>query len=160
MTWRIESIAAHPGAVDTLAAWHHDEWGELMAPWSLDDARRELREHVEAGSGYPATLLALGDDDQVLGSVSLIPTDAPELPEYTPWLASLYVAPSARGAGIGKALVHAIVEHAHRLGFERLYLFTPGSPRIYLRCGWRVTAGLRLGNRPVLLMVHGPSEER
>lgn len=155
MRWRIESIAAHPGVVDTLAAWHHAQWGELMAPWSLEDARRELREHVEASAGYPATLITLDDDDRVLGSVSLIPTDAPEFAEYTPWLASLYVAPSARGAGIGSALVRAIVDHADRLGFETLYLFTPGSPQIYLRCGWREQATLRLGDRDVVLMVHG-----
>lgn len=160
MTWRIASIADHPGAVDTLAAWHHAEWGELMAPWSLEDARRELREHVAANSGYPATLLALRDDGQVLGSVSLIPTDAPEFAEYTPWLASLYVAPTARGAGVGSALVRAIVDHAHRLGFEMLHLFTPGSPQIYLRCGWREQATLRLGHRDVVLMVHGLADDR
>ncbi len=160
MRSRIESIAAHPGAVDTLAAWHHDEWGELMAPWSLDDARRELREHVEASSGYPTTLVALDEDDHILGSVSLIPTDAPEFPQFTPWLASLYVAPSARGAGVGSALVRAIVEHVHRLGFATLYLFTPGSPRIYLNCGWREQGTLRLGASDVVLMVHGPADDR
>jgi predicted N-acetyltransferase YhbS len=160
VNWRIESIAAHPDVVDTLAAWHHAEWGALMAPWSLDDARRELREHVEASAGYPITLVALGGDDRILGSVSLVATDAPEFPEYTPWLASLYVAPAARGVGVGAALVRAIVEHAHRLGFATLYLFTPGSPQIYLRCGWREQATLRLGERDVVLMVHGPADDR
>ena len=160
MNWRIESIAAHPGVVDTLAAWHHGEWGELMAPWSLEDARRELQEHVAAGSGYPATLVALADHDQVLGSVSLIATDAPEFPQYTPWLASLYVAPAARGAGLGSALVRAIIEHAHQLGFATLYLFTPGSPQFYLNCGWREQGTLRLGERNVVLMVHGPPHDR
>jgi GNAT superfamily N-acetyltransferase len=127
VNWRIESIAAHPDVVDTLAAWHHAQWGALMAPWSLDDARRELREHVEASAGYPITLVALGGDDRI------------------------------RGVGVGAALVRAIVEHAHRLGFATLYLFTPGSPQIYLRCGWREQATLRLGDRDVVLMVHGPA---
>jgi predicted N-acetyltransferase YhbS len=131
-----------------------------MAPWSLEDARRELCEHVAASSGYPATLVALADDDRLLGSVSLIPTDAPEFPEYTPWLASLYVTPSARGAGVGAALIGAITDHARRLGFATLYLFTPGSPKIYLRCGWREQGTLRLGNRDVVLMVHGPIDTR
>ena len=155
MHWRIESITSHPGVIESLASWHHAEWGELMAPWSLEDAVRELREHVEADSGYPATLVALDDDDHILGSVSLVATDAPEFAEYTPWLASLYVAPSARGDGVGSALVRAVVEHAHRLGFTTLYLFTPRSPQIYLRCGWREQGTLRLGDRDVVLMVHG-----
>jgi predicted N-acetyltransferase YhbS len=157
---RIESLAAHPDAVDVLAAWHHTEWGELMATWSLDDARRELREHVEASGGYPATLVALDEDGCIVGSVSLVPTDAPEFAEYTPWLASLYVAPAARGAGVGSALVRAVVDHAHRLGFATLYLFTPGSPRIYLNCGWREQGRLRLGDHEVVLMVHGPADDR
>jgi predicted N-acetyltransferase YhbS len=160
VNWRIESLAANPGVVDTLAAWHHAQWGEMMAPWSLEDARRELREHVEASGGYPTTLVALADDGGILGSVSLVPTDAPEFAEYTPWLASLYVAPSARGAGVGSALVRAIVDHAHRLGFGMLYLFTPGSPQIYLNCGWREQGTLRLGDRDVVLMVHGSVDDR
>lgn len=160
MTWRIQSITAHPDVVDTLAAWHHAEWGELMATWSLEDARRELREHVEASAGYPTTLVALDEDGRILGSVSLVATDAPEFAEYTPWLASLYVAPSARGAGVGSALVRAIVEHAHRLGFATLYLFTPGSPQIYLNCLWREQGTLRLGASDVVLMVHGPGDDR
>lgn len=153
MNWRIESIAAEPGVVDTLAAWHHREWGELMAPWSLAEARAELAECV-AANGFPATLVAFDESGQLAGSVSLVATDAPDFPEYSPWLASLYVAPSFRGRGLGKQLIDALVVHAHKLGFERLYLFTPVSPEIYRRGGWREIGKRPIGDHAVTLMVH------
>lgn len=153
MNWSIESIAAEPGVVDTLAAWHHREWGELMAPWSLADARAELAECVVA-NGFPATLVAFDESRQPAGSISLIASDAPEFSEYSPWLASLYVAPSFRGRGLGKQLIDALVAHAHKLGFERLYLFTPVSPEIYRRSGWREIEKRQIGDHEVTLMVH------
>ena len=153
MNWIIESIAADPGVVDTLAVWHHRQWGELMAPWSLVDARTELTECVVA-NGFPATLVAYDESRQLAGSVSLVATDAPEFPEFSPWLASLYVAPLFRGRGLGTQLVDALVAHAQQLGFERLYLFTPGSPQIYRRSGWREIGKRQIGDHDVTLMVH------
>lgn len=153
MNWIIEPIAADPGVVDTLAVWHHREWGEMMAPWSLAEARAELLECV-AADGFPATLVAYDESRQVVGSVSLVATDAPEFPEFSPWLASLYVAPPFRGRGLGKQLIDALVTHAHRLGFERLYLFTPVSPEIYRRSGWREIGKRQIGDHAVTLMVH------
>lgn len=152
MSWSIQSIAAHPGVVDTLAAWHHREWGELMAQWSLADARAELAECVEA-DGFPATLVAFDGSRQLAGSVSLVASDAPEFAEYSPWLASLYVAPPFRGRGLGTQLIEALIAHARRLGFKRLYLFTPGSPEIYRRSGWREIGTRRLGDHEVTLML-------
>ena len=153
MNWIIESIAANPGVVDTLAAWHHLEWGELMAPWSLVDARTELTECVVA-NGFPATLVAFDELRQLAGSISLSASDAPEFSEYSPWLASLYVAPPFRGRGLGTRLIDALVNHAHQQGFERLYLFTPGSPEIYRRSGWREIGKRPIGDHAVTLMLH------
>lgn len=149
--WRIESLSAHPQHVDTLAAWHHTEWGALMAPWSLADARAELHGHV-VSEPYPATFVGLDAAGALAGSISLIETDAPEFAQYTPWLASLYVAPKSRRCGLGEALVRRLVAHAAALGFERLHLFTPGPTAMYQRCGFVATASLPLGGRPVTLM--------
>jgi hypothetical protein len=55
----------------------------------------------------------------------------------TPWLSSVYVPIEHRGKGIASALsLHAVTEAA-RLGFERLYLFTPHNETLYARIGWR-----------------------
>lgn len=149
--WRIESLAGHPQLVATLAAWHHAEWGSLMAPWSLDEARAELLGHVDSDP-FPVTFVALDASGTLAGSISLVETDAPEFAQYTPWLASLYVAPPFRRRGLGEALVRRLVDHAAGLGFQRLYLFTPGSPALYQRGGFAATATLPLAGHSVTLM--------
>lgn len=149
--WRIGTLAAQAQHVDMLAEWHHAQWGELMAPWSLADARDELRAHV-ASEPYPITWVASDEDGALAGSISLVETDAPEFAEYSPWLASLYVAPAFRGRGLGEALVRTLIAHARGLGFPRVYLFTPGTTVMYQRCGFVATATLPLGGRTVTLM--------
>ena len=155
MNWHIAPISAHPDCVDTLARWHHDEWGALMAPWSLADARAELVEHVHS-AGFPMTWVAHDDQGRLAGSISLVATDAPDFPEYSPWLASLYVAPEFRGQGLGSALIAELMAGAARLGFQRLYLFAPRSPAIYERAGWKYLATRKLGERVVILMQGSP----
>lgn len=142
--WRILPLAHVPALADTLADWHHAQWGDLMVPWTHAEALAELRAHA-AGGDCPTTLVALAADDSLLGSVSLVLEDAPELKEIGPWLASLYVQPQARGQGVGAALVRALVAHAASVaGIETLYLFTHDQTRWYQSLGWQMLARLRV----------------
>jgi GNAT superfamily N-acetyltransferase len=153
---RIEPIAAHPGRVDTLAAWHHAQWGHLYSHWTYEVCRDELAEHASRQDGLPVTLLAL-EDGQLLGSVSLVLEDAPELQEHgSPWLASLYVKPEARGRGFGAALARAAVARAAAEGVGELFLFTPEHREFYARLGWKPVARTALKGTPVDLMCIAP----
>ena len=149
---RIEPLAAHPGRVDTLAAWHHAQWGHLYSHWTLAVCRAELAAHAARAEGLPATLVAL-EGEALLGSVSLVFEDAPELQEHgSPWLASLYVTPEARGRGIGAALARAAVARAAAEGGGELFLFTPEHKDFYARLGWRPLARTALKGTAVDLM--------
>lgn len=148
---RIEFLADHPQHALALARWHHREWGELMPDWSREDAERELTGHATRRD-IPTTLILL-DGEALVGSVSVLDEDASELREYSPWLASLFVAPPARGRGLGAQLVAAAVELARAQGVPRLYLFTPGHEAFYARLGWTtLDASRHVGGRPVSLM--------
>ncbi len=151
MSVRIDTLNNVPEHVERLARWHHSEWGDLMAPWSLDDARRELQTHLDGG--FPATFVALSDNNELLGSASLIAEDAPELIEYGPWLASVIVQPAWRGRGLGRRLVEAVIEHARLCRFEKLYLFTDGSGRLYESLGWQQLERRALPHAAVTIMV-------
>lgn len=147
----IRLLADHPGHVPVLARWHHAQWGHLYEDWTLEVAEAELRDHATRRD-MPTTLVAL-EDDELLGSVSLVEEDAPELRNHgDAWLASLYVRPEARGRGLGALLVRAVVAFAADQRVERLWLFTPEHESFYARLGWRARESATLRGTPVRLM--------
>ncbi len=148
---RIDYIKNHPGHAATLAAWHHAEWSGLFADWSLKAATDELADHATRET-LPTTLVLL-DGDTLLGSVSVVNEDAPELQSHGgPWLASLYVAEDARGMGLGSALAEAGVELAALNDVPKLFLFTPEHEDFYAGLGWEKTADASLRDQPVTVM--------
>ena len=157
---RIEPISLHRGQVATLAAWHHAQWGYLYSHWTHEVCLAELQSHAERERGLPTTLLAL-DGEELLGSVSLVFEDAPELQEHgSPWLASLYVKPQARGRGVGAQLARAAVARAAAEGVDELFLFTPEHRDFYARLGWRPLARTALKGTAVDLMCIVPAQAR
>lgn len=156
---RIEPLRAHSSHVGTLAGWHHAEWGHLFEDWTLATAAAELADHASR-DGMPTTLVLL-EGEQLLGSVSLVFEDAPELDDFgSPWLASLYVVPPARGRGLGAQLVHAAIAHAAGQGIARLFLFTPRHAGFYERLGWRRIARSQANGTPVDVMAFTVAERQ
>ena len=148
---RIEALGAHPGHIEALAAAHVQAFGALEPGWTVADAIDELRAHACADA-IPCTWLALADDGNWLGSVSLLDQDHPQLHQYRPWLASLYVRPAARGQGVGAALVARAVAAAGAQGIGPLYLYCTGSvAHWYRQLGWHDHDQLALG--PLQLQV-------
>jgi len=148
---RIDFLDQHREHIATLAAWHHGEWGRLYDEWTLEVAEAELADQATRRT-LPTTLVMM-DEGRPLGSVSLVLEDAPELcEEGSPWLASLYVVPEARGRGLGAKLVNAAVELAARENIAHLFLFTPEHANFYQRLGWRLIARTALKGTAVDLM--------
>ena len=148
---RIDFIDQHREHIATLAAWHHAEWGHLYADWTLQVGLVELEGHASRRT-LPTTLV-LTEKDRVLGSVSLVLEDSPEFcDEGSPWLASLFVAPEARGRGCGAWLVEAAVALAGELQVETLFLFTPAHAAFYQRLGWVLLSRTALKGVAVDLM--------
>ena len=132
----IVDIRHCPEHAGLIAAWVHGEWwadsavppGEIAA-W--------VRGCV-AANGFPGVLVAVSDGSAI-GSVFLHKTEAEDRPAYTPYLGALYVEPSARRQGVGRALVRAVERHAAGLGFGRLYLNAmPHRTSFYQALGWSV----------------------
>ncbi|MGW5642186.1 GNAT family N-acetyltransferase [Saccharopolyspora sp. NPDC003752] len=140
-------IGPRPGDLGTVLAMH----GELYAREHGFDERFEA--HV--AHGLAAFAAALGDardeagaepgrlwvaerDGEVVGTVAL--TDEGDGVAQLRWF---LVAPAARGAGVGRKLLHALLDHARDQGFEHVKLWTVGSlesaARLYLDAGFRCT---------------------
>ena len=149
---QIDALADHPSFIPTLAQWHHEQWKHLNPGDTVEERIARLQAHLGKGQ-IPATFVALSHPDgpgsereraQVLGSASLIAHDMDTHPEFSPWLASVFVAPQHRGQGIGTALVRRIGEEARTLGVSRLYLFTtPDKHKFYARLGWSLIESTR-----------------
>ena len=109
---RIACVADTPQHLPAIAQAHLQAFGTLLPDWNVDEALSELRSHTR-DEVIPTTWVAL-DQAQWLGSVSLLDNGDTRIRQWSPWLASLYVQPQARGQGIGEALVAHCVQIACR----------------------------------------------
>jgi len=154
---RIESIADHPELVETVARWQLEEWGHHDPTDSLAARIASIGAQTDRNR-ISTTAIAL-DGDKPLGSASLVAHDMPTHPELSPWLASVYVAPAARGRGVASALVRHIVRQVAAMGVGRLYLFTESARELYEKLGWYVIAEEHFEGIPVTIMAIDPTRE-
>lgn len=141
-----------PAAIPLLASWFHSEWSTFdCRPVPIIEA--QLSENLSKES-IPTTFLALVGST-VVGTVSLDTSDLPSHDQLTPWLASLFVLPEMRGRGIATALVNHAQSFAALQRVSWLYLWTPGSTRLYERCGWAEIERTTYGSRPITVMRFG-----
>lgn len=129
-------LADQPQHIPTLAAWHYAQWGELNPANDVAARIARLQTHLQRGA-IPTTFIAC-DGDELLGSASLVVSDLDIRPEFTPWLASVFVAPAARNRGVGSLLVQRVMSEARAIGTPRLHLFTLDRERFYTGLGWRL----------------------
>jgi GNAT superfamily N-acetyltransferase len=102
----------------------------------LDHISSRLRENLNA-EPIPLGLVAHAGD-RFLGTASVIAFDLDERPQFSPWVAAVWVEPDARRHGIGAALVDHATEATFSLGLTRVYLCARRErATFYQRLGWR-----------------------
>jgi GNAT superfamily N-acetyltransferase len=146
----ISDLREQPDFVDAVAdriwqAW----WAPRGIPLSY--IRGRLNENLNA-EAIPFALVAhVGST--FLGTSSVIATDLEDLPEYTPWVAAVWVDQDFRTRQIGRALVARAVAATFALGFPCAYLCAPPIRRnFYLRQGW-LPIRENVGNRGVTVFM-------
>ncbi|ENZ94371.1 GNAT family N-acetyltransferase [Xanthomonas fragariae] len=152
---RIACVADAPEHLPAIAQAHLQAFGTLLPEWNVHQALSELHSHTRDGV-IPMTWVAL-DQTQWIGSVSLLENDDTRIRQWSPWLASLYVQPQARGQGIGEALVAHCVQVAAQWRVDALYLYCqPMLAPFYRRLGWHTHAALLLGPMRIVVMCINP----
>ena len=68
--------------------------------------------------------LILLEDNQLIGFISIFPSDGDERRDLSPWYATMYVKEEYRGKGYSRILNDAILEEARKRNIKRLYLKT------------------------------------
>lgn len=151
---RVAFAAEVPSAAEVVGAWHWAEWGPSDEGETKSDWVARLRSWCRTSS-LPVLLVAVDDDHDLVGSVSLIESDMPHHADWAdvgPWLSGLYVVPERRESGVGRALVAACEEHARRCGIETLLLYTSAAQRLYEDLGWQVLETVLYGSDAAVVM--------
>jgi predicted N-acetyltransferase YhbS len=117
---------------------------------TLEDRTERLRRSLRKDA-LPMALIALSDRGTPLGSAGILPATITHK-HLTPWLSSVCVPGEFRGQGIASALSLRAFAEAVRLGFERLYLFTPRNETLYARLGWKTFERIEHGGVALTLM--------
>lgn len=124
-----------PEHIPAIAKWHYQEWGTLFPEKSAADFASDLAATLNDAELPISWVLLL--EQQVLGTASILLQDMQTNRDLSPWLANIYLAPAARGKGLGKWLVLQVMQQAQQLGLTKLYLFTEDKPEFYQQLGWQ-----------------------
>lgn len=149
---QIELLADRLEFIPILADWHFREWAYLRPGDSVANRIRLLRER-SGQTELPITFIA-SSGEELLGSAMLIHREMDTHPQFTPWLAGVFVAPAHRRRGIGRALAEHIVREAAGRGYPTVYLFTPSAQDFFSRLGWSIVEHTRYRDADVTIMSH------
>lgn len=119
-------ISTDPGRLDA-ARIHH--WLSTDAYWALGRGR-DVQDRAIAGS------LNFGVYDRASGEQVAYARVVTDLATFA-WLCDVYVAPVARGKGLGTELVAAVRDHLAPLGLRRVMLATEDAHGVYEKVGFK-----------------------
>ena len=146
----IQLLADRPEFIPQLAEYHFREWGYLRPGDSVANRVRLLRER-SGRTELPITFIA-SSGTELLGSAMLIHREMDTHPQFTPWLAGVFVALVHRRCGIGSALTERTIREAAARGYPTVYLFTPSAQDFFSRLGWSIVEHTRYRNTDVTIM--------
>ena len=156
MPFNISDLRQCPEFFDTVAERIWRAWWEPEGH-PLAYIQTRLRENLN-GSPIPFALVAHASNE-FLGTASAIASDVPARPQFTPWVAAVWVEPHARRRGIGAMLVSRAAQDCFALGFGRTYLCArPRRSGFYERLGWR-TIERRVGPDRLSILIQDATPE-
>jgi GNAT superfamily N-acetyltransferase len=137
-TFTVENIQLYPQHQHLAAEWSVEEWKNLFPQDTVQTYLSLFQQKDDYAGRLCETFVAVGDLDTLLGLAILLDDDnLPDAQEPGPWLAAVFVTPSARKAGVGSALVQKVTQRAIELCHECIYLYTEDMQQWYARKGWQ-----------------------
>jgi predicted N-acetyltransferase YhbS len=151
MSIEIHHLLDRKQHIPTVAAWQQAEFGYLNPHGTVEQRAERLRDASDKAR-LPISLVAISNEEAALvGSANIVATTLTHK-HLTPWLSSVFVPPVQRGRGIASKLALAAISEADRLGFDKIYLFTPKNEALYARLGWETFEYAAINGVPVCLM--------
>lgn len=150
-TISFDRLAHHPDALDAVADWIHEEWGDFSGR-SLEQTRARFA-NEGSSERLPLSVVAL-DSGAPLGVASLRERDSVDWdPGMTPWICNVYVSRQARGRGIAAELCRQLEQAALDMDFSALFLASKvAEDSVYEHLGYKVYGSVHLDGAHLYLM--------
>ena len=135
---RIVIGSPRPGALGHIIARHAEVYAKLGYPAVFEHYVIQAFASFVADHAPPRDRVFIAEQGgQFAGSIA-----SKGLPDATAQLRFLLVEPAARGHGLGRRLVRAVIDHARRTGDRRVVLDTASdlaaARALYASCGFRL----------------------
>ena len=101
----------------------NEEWGSKKTKEELKKYIEDKKKKIHSNDKV-ITILALINNNKMLGFISLFKYDGEKRKDLTPWYATLYVKEEYRNRGYSKLLNKALLKEAKTLGYKKVYLKT------------------------------------
>ena len=110
--------------IEEIARLTQNEWGsKTLSEEELEAKIKNTAIKIKSNfNNRNYCKLILLDDKNLVGFISIFPTDGDEYQELTPWYATMYVKKEYRKKGYSKILNDAILKEAKSRGFKKIYL--------------------------------------
>ena len=119
---KIYNLADRLEFLDEICDLTLKEWGSYSEDeYDSRIAKKKDKILNNLDNKYYCKLILL-DGDNLVGFISLFPTDGDERSDLSPWYATMYVKKEYRGKGYSKILNDAILNEARNRGFSKVYL--------------------------------------
>ena len=155
MNIEVIELSSCPEHLETIGAWIYNEWWRTKIKG--EDFLEILRKHTEKGS-FPFTIVAI-EDEVPVGSCCVIENDCELRPQYTPWVAAVFVKPERRCYGIASRILQEAIRVAKNQGINGLYIDCwAKTAHVYEKNGWAIFEK-DVGQKDSLIMYQRISNE-
>jgi len=136
MRIEVKQLSECPEHLLAVGTWIYEEWWKKPNN-SSEVVLRLLRTHTEKDR-VPFTVVALANGNPV-GSCCVIENDCVHRPQYSPWVAAVYVRPEFRGREVASKLLQEAAKIAARVPVEGLYIDCHvKTVPVYEKSGWTI----------------------
>ena len=136
MQIQLKQLSECPEHLLAVGSWIYEQWWKRSNN-SVEVVLRWLRCHTEKDR-VPFTVVALAEVNPI-GSCSVIESDCVHRPQYTPWVAAVYVKPEFRARGVASGILREAARIAARAPVEGLYIdCLEKTAPVYEKSGWRI----------------------
>jgi GNAT superfamily N-acetyltransferase len=136
MKLEVKQLSECPEQLTTVGGWIYEQWWSRRCD-AVEVVFSWLRAH-NTKDKTPYTIVAFADGVPV-GSCCVIENDCPHRPQYSPWVAAVYVKPEMRRRGIASMILQEAAVVASRIDVGGLYIdCLAATARVYEKNGWRI----------------------